>query len=160
MKYNVGTVAVTNGSTAVVGTATKWATNILAGQFFTVIGSNVFYTVASVTDDTHLVLAATYAGPTLSGLTYDVHQSFTTNYNIPYPQSGDVQIPAILGRAISMIDAELLNSKNVRFTAVSQAAMLALAAKVGDLCRRTDTTTTYWLDALPASTLANWTRIA
>jgi hypothetical protein len=46
------------------------------------------------------------------------------------------------------------------FTAVSQAAMIALAAKVGDLCTRTDNNLTYILTAFPASTAGNWTPIA
>lgn len=47
------------------------------------------------------------------------------------------------------------------FSGVStQAAMLALAAKVGDLALRTDTNLTYVLTGFPASTLGNWTPVA
>lgn len=44
--------------------------------------------------------------------------------------------------------------------AASQAAMLALTAKVGDVAVRTDTSESFILAASPASTLANWTLIA
>lgn len=160
MKYDTGTVQTTNGSANIVGTGTKWAANIVAGQFFTIIGSNVFYTVATVTDDTHIALSANYAGASLSGQSYDIHQSFTTNYSIPYPQQGDIQVAAILARALSMIDSELLKSKNVYWDAASQAAMLALAAKSGDMARRSDLTQTFFLTTNSPSTLADWKRIA
>jgi hypothetical protein len=43
------------------------------------------------------------------------------------------------------------------YTAASQAAMLALTGVLqGDLCIRSDTSATYILSAVPASTLANW----
>jgi hypothetical protein len=46
------------------------------------------------------------------------------------------------------------------FTAADQSAMVALAAKVGDLCKRSDTNLTYILTAFPASTAGNWVEIA
>lgn len=42
----------------------------------------------------------------------------------------------------------------------SQAAMTALAAKIGDLALRTDNNLTYILTAAPASNAANWVSIA
>ena len=46
------------------------------------------------------------------------------------------------------------------FTAASQAAMVALAAKVGDLADRTDLHQIFILTAFPASTAGNWTAIS
>lgn len=46
------------------------------------------------------------------------------------------------------------------FTAVSQAAMIALAAKIGDLCDRTDLHQNFILTAYPASTPGNWVAIS
>lgn len=46
------------------------------------------------------------------------------------------------------------------FTAADQTAMVALAAKVGDLALRADNNKTYILTAFPASTAGNWTPIA
>lgn len=47
------------------------------------------------------------------------------------------------------------------FTAASQAAQVALAnVLLGDLCVRSDNSTTYILTALPSSTFSNWTAIA
>jgi hypothetical protein len=45
------------------------------------------------------------------------------------------------------------------YTAASEALMLALAAKVGDFCVRSDVPTTYILRVLPANLLASWTSI-
>lgn len=45
------------------------------------------------------------------------------------------------------------------YTAASESAMLALTAQQGDVCVRTDTSTTYILKASPASTLSNWQMI-
>lgn len=42
----------------------------------------------------------------------------------------------------------------------NQAAMTALAAKIGDLALRTDTNLTYILTASPASTPSNWVPVA
>lgn len=46
------------------------------------------------------------------------------------------------------------------FTAASSTAMTALAAKVGDLCDRTDLHQLFILTAYPATTAGNWTAIA
>ncbi len=46
------------------------------------------------------------------------------------------------------------------FPAADQSAMVALAAKIGDLCTRADNNTTYILTAFPASSAGNWTPIA
>lgn len=46
------------------------------------------------------------------------------------------------------------------FTAASQAAMVALAAKVGDLCDRTDLKQIFILTSFPASSAGNWTALS
>lgn len=70
--YRQGTVAVTNGSTAVTGTTTAFVTNVRAGDGFTADGGSTWYEIASVTDNTHLVLVSTFAGSTASGLSYAI----------------------------------------------------------------------------------------
>lgn len=69
--YRQGTVAVTNGSTAVTGTTTAWSTNVKAGDGFSLDGAT-WYEVASVTDNTHLVLASNFGGSTTSGASYAI----------------------------------------------------------------------------------------
>lgn len=64
--YKVGTATVTNGSTAVAGTDTGWATALVAGGLFTRNGLSV--PIESVTDDDTLVLALPWPGPTSTGL--------------------------------------------------------------------------------------------
>lgn len=103
-QYNTGTVAVTNGNAAIVGTGTAWLTGISAGDVFTINGSNVPYTIGSVTDDTHATLSSNYAGATASAQPYSITTSFTPDYSIPYPESGDVDTSTILKRALILID--------------------------------------------------------
>lgn len=69
--YRQGTVAVTNGSTAVTGTTTAWSTNVKAGDGFSLDGAT-WYEVASVTDNTHIVLASNFGGSTTSGAAYAI----------------------------------------------------------------------------------------
>lgn len=73
--YTTGTIAVTNGSAAIVGTGTTWAANgISPFQFITIAG--VRYQLCKVTDDTHATLSAPYAGATAAGLSYSVSRTF------------------------------------------------------------------------------------
>jgi len=72
-----GTAAVTNGSTAVVGTTTKFTTEATVGTVITVGDDDVGYVVDSVTDDTHLTLAQPYGGTTASGKTF-VRATYTS----------------------------------------------------------------------------------
>lgn len=70
--YATGTVALTNGSPNVTGTGTVWTQYAHPGGLFH-DGTNT-YTIASVTDDTHIVLATNWAGTTGSGLAYSLRQ--------------------------------------------------------------------------------------
>lgn len=62
-----GSIAVTNGSTAVVGTGTTF-TNLSSGDFIS-IGNN-FYEIDTITNATNLDIVNSYQGNTTSGLTY------------------------------------------------------------------------------------------
>ncbi|HJU23896.1 MAG TPA: hypothetical protein VJ891_15425, partial [Casimicrobiaceae bacterium] len=64
-----GTLQVTNGSTSVIGTGTKFTTEFPAGTDFTVDGGATWYRVDSVTDDTHLATGIYFTGASASGLT-------------------------------------------------------------------------------------------
>lgn len=80
--YREGTVAVTNGQTAVVGTGTVWATEsspgsgawtstkAYAGDALKI--GDVLYEIASVTDATHLTLRTAYAGTTNAASAYAI----------------------------------------------------------------------------------------
>ncbi len=61
-----GTIAVTNGSAAVTGTDTAFATELAAGNRIAIAGA--LYRVLAVTDATHLTLTGAYAGTTGSGI--------------------------------------------------------------------------------------------
>ena len=74
--YTTGTINVTNGSNAVVGVGTSFLTNVTVGDSFIRTGDSVSYTVASITDDTHLTLSANYGGATGNGVAYSIGRDF------------------------------------------------------------------------------------
>ena len=117
-QYSAGTVAVTNNSSAVVGTGTAWLANVVVGSVFTIPGSKVPYVVGAIADDTHLTLSGPYAGATASGLSYVVNTSFTPNLSIPYVEQGDVDTATILKRAMLQID-QIVATPGVTINATS-----------------------------------------
>lgn len=68
--YEVGSIALTQGSTTVVGTGTAWSTNVGPGMILNFPTPNENYVVSSVTDDTHIELTGPYKGATVSGQLY------------------------------------------------------------------------------------------
>lgn len=66
-----GTVTLTNGSTTVSGVATSFTSQVVSGDTL-VISETETYTVASVTNNTTLVLASAYAGTTASGVSIKI----------------------------------------------------------------------------------------
>jgi len=111
MKYTTGTVAVTNASTGVVGTGTLW-TSLTVGSpapIFSKLNSGVPYYIASITDDTNLILTAPYAGVTESGISYSIANDYSTNLGLPVPQQGDVDNAETLNRLANDIDTHLYN---------------------------------------------------
>ncbi|MBV9070115.1 MAG: hypothetical protein JO093_07655 [Acidobacteria bacterium] len=68
-----GTVSATNGSNAVVGTGTTFKNNNI-GDAFEIAG--VGYTIATITDDTHLTLTTNYAQATGAGKAYKSFGTF------------------------------------------------------------------------------------
>jgi hypothetical protein len=77
--YTTGTVSITTGTSAVVGVATSWTTN-MAGRWIqlkesassTTSGDNNWYQILSVGSGTTLTLVGTYTGPTMAGGTYTI----------------------------------------------------------------------------------------
>lgn len=67
--YNAGTIALTNGSAAVVGSGTTFTSIPDDGTYGILIDGTV-YPIASITDDTNLTLTLQYDGNTVSGLSY------------------------------------------------------------------------------------------
>lgn len=77
--YSTGTIAVTNGSNAVVGTGTTF-TSGMVGKMIRVGSDNAFYRVSGFTDATHITLASNYTGTTASSLSYIVFSSCTDQW--------------------------------------------------------------------------------
>lgn len=71
--YTTGSIAVTNGSAAVVGTGTTLTAQMVGRTLFVADGGDqegIGYKIASFTDTTHVTLENTYAGLTGSGKSY------------------------------------------------------------------------------------------
>ena len=105
-QYRTGTVSVTNGSAAVVGTGTLWAAEVEPGDLFIIPDDGVVYEVASVTDNTHLSLSANFAGTTAAAAVYAIARDFTPIQAYPYPVKGDIETAAIVKRALEMIETK------------------------------------------------------
>ena len=111
---NIGTVAVTSGSAAIVGTSTTWLTDsVAAGDGFTVVDSGVTYDIATVTDNTHATLSANYAGTTASSLSYTIFTDFTSPDSIPELNKGDIETSTIWTRAVRKIQDLFTQFKNL-----------------------------------------------
>lgn len=75
--YTTGTIAVTNGSANVVGTGTTFVAGDVDRR---IVINGVWYTIATFTDATHIVLSTTYAGTTASGLSYAIYRGWNDKY--------------------------------------------------------------------------------
>ncbi len=72
--YITGTVSVTNGSAAVVGTGTAWTSADMIHKRITFSSqAGTWYRVLSVTDATHLTLTANYTGTTNASATHTIY---------------------------------------------------------------------------------------
>jgi len=118
-QYRVGTVTVTNASTAVVGVGTKFLTEVTVGDLFIRVGDNVTYEVASITDDLNLVLNANYSGVTGAGVLYTINRDFTTG-NIPYFLQGDIETATVFKRAMLRIQ-DLISPAPIPITLIQDA---------------------------------------
>ena len=106
-QYSAGTITATNGSQTITGDGTAWQTAGLTAGDGIIIDTGIVYTIATVDSETQITLAANYAGSTGSGKSYTIHTDFTTNYNLPLPQRGDVETATIVKRALELIDTQL-----------------------------------------------------
>ena len=106
-QYNTGTVSISNGSPTVTGVGTLFLANIAVGDIFTIVNDNVWYEVASVDTDLQLTLSANYGRPDVVAGSYTIIRDFTANYDIPYPEKGDIEVASMLKRALVEIDTQI-----------------------------------------------------
>jgi len=76
-EYTTGTVAITKGATALVGTSTAWATandfsanNMRVGGKIVIDGKEEVYEITTVTDDTNAVIGSAFIETTVTAATY------------------------------------------------------------------------------------------
>lgn len=72
--YSIGTVSVTNGSAAVVGTDTLWSSGLDAAEDNYIMIDGTSYEIASIDSDTGITLSANFTGSTDSAATYAISQ--------------------------------------------------------------------------------------
>ncbi|CAJ6881310.1 phage-related tail fiber protein [Burkholderia pseudomallei] len=75
--YSTGTVAVTNGSTAVTADGSKFIGNVKPGDIFAVVNDGHIYEIDQIVSATQLTLKRPYAGADGTGLGYDIIPSAT-----------------------------------------------------------------------------------
>lgn len=115
--YTTGTVNMTNNSAAVVGVGTAFVANVTAGDGFLIAGEIVYYTVLSITDNTHLTLSVVYAGATGNGKTYQISRDWTVNLGLAEIQPGDPNWPYLLTqKVIRKIDTDVAPKASPIFT--------------------------------------------
>lgn len=80
--HTTGTALFTNASTAVVGTGTAWLTHLKAGDKIkaTSHSDSVYAEIATVTDDTNLVLSAVYSGATTLTVAYKARKVLNKDF--------------------------------------------------------------------------------
>ena len=106
-QISTGTIDLENGSATVTGVDTQFS-EASVGNLLIVVGDVVSYEIASIESDTELSLTAPYGGETIESADYVIHQTFTPNFEFPYPERGDIETATIVKRAIKEIDDETL----------------------------------------------------
>jgi hypothetical protein len=107
--YTTGTIAVTNGSSSVVGTGTAWTTALHGNQVLKVSGDSNWYFISSVGSTTGITLATKYVGTTAAAATYSI-------YTVRFPLPSDIAMWKVKSvivqnphRVLDYIDEDELN---------------------------------------------------
>jgi len=110
-QYRIGTAAVTNASSIVIGASTDWLNEVsLPAVFKLDLDGQATYSISSITSATRLFLAANYNASTNSGMNYMIMRSFTTNRGYWRPLQGDGDFAEILSQeTIDDIDTDIGN---------------------------------------------------
>lgn len=112
--YATGTVAATQGSTAVTGTSTVWRANVDAGMLLRVAGGQV-YAVRSVTSDTALVLDRPFVEASASGRTYTLRRLDSPQVIAPIYAAGGDRLVTCSGNVVSVSQGRDPNTGNLRY---------------------------------------------
>ena len=109
-QYKTGTATVTivsGESVKVYGSGTLWLTNVSAGDLFRKQGANVLYEIASVTNDSEIILTSPYVGSGESGISYSITKDFTPYLELPEVWAGDIDWPYTITKSLREIDTFL-----------------------------------------------------
>ena len=102
-----GTTVTTDASSTIQGLGTDWLTSAAVGDLFKVIDDPVVYKIASITDDTTIVLSGDFAGPAAGGQSYVIVRDFTTRYKLPLLNRGDLDWVDIHSEGMELLDTLL-----------------------------------------------------
>ena len=122
-QYRTGTISITNGSTAVVGTNTLWSgLNHVTGMILKVQGDPAIYHINEITDDTNIVLDTEFEGTTNATAYYLIVTDYTANHSWPIIRSGDINWTGLLSYSIHKMDSAIWNGsvKFLRFEPQSE----------------------------------------
>ena len=72
-RYNIGNATFTNASVDVSGVGTAWVANAGVGNYIRVPYEEDYYKIATVTDDTNIVLASSYINATKTNEMYAIY---------------------------------------------------------------------------------------
>ncbi len=87
-----GTVATTSASTALVGTSTLFTTELQAGDYIRITSNNELLKVATITDDTNIVLSAASSNTVASSAYERVKEKFSALANTQINPSNNLEV--------------------------------------------------------------------
>ncbi|WP_127078331.1 hypothetical protein [Rhodomicrobium lacus] len=133
--YRQGTASVSSGGTAVTGSATAWLAQVKPGDAITFDGGASWHEVATVADDTHLTLASSYAGTTVTSGAYAIMRTgpgWTLATDLALRLADFIDALAALPEPAGTGDAGKILRANAGGTALELAAVLPTPAGTGD----------------------------
>ena len=140
-QYNTGTVNIRSVATSDIhGLGTAWSAAVSAGDLFKIDGSDVIYTVASITGDSDLTLSSNYVGPVGSGIQYQITRDFTPNYNFAEIHRGDYDWPIIVTQSLRDIDNQIHSDSTIIRSDIASLASDAIYDRLFIAANTSDTT--------------------
>lgn len=166
--YVTGSIQVTNGSGAVVGTGTTFTAGMV-GKKLRVdgdSGTSSFYTITVFTDATHITISPTYGGTGGSGKSYIIFSSWTEQWKdfgtaITQTSTGTV-IPMVMDNYESTVifgRGNLITTLDTNTDTITTDASPAFTMPSGYTCKKVSCNKAgvlFWFDSFDGSTLVLW----
>lgn len=142
-----GTIAVTNGSTTVVGTGTNFVAGMVGGGIIKT-GDTASYKITAVASTTSLTIGSAYAGTTSSGSAYTIRHTgnpVTGQYQVKF-SSGSTRFIACAGSSIVKMNSDGSDWTSIKgaLTSTSGQNNLFSFAVINDLIIATNGVDALW----------------